>query len=121
MAKYYGFSSVNKRSGSTVLVDSELAKRDLLNHFYTRKGERVMNPAFGSIIWDLLFDPVDDYIRSLAKDDVERIIGLDPRWSINEVFIISEREHSIEVRANIVYVSSGSVEQLYLNFESETI
>lgn len=119
MAKFYGYSSVGKRSGSTSLFDKELARRDLLNHFYTKRGERVMLPEFGSIIWELLFEPLDDYTKTLAREDVERIINNDPRWSIQNIFLLTDNEHSIEVRANIIYNLDQTPEELYLTFERE--
>ena len=32
------------------ITDIELIKQDLFNHFYTRQGERLMNPTYGTII-----------------------------------------------------------------------
>jgi len=50
---FKGFSTVNKVKAPYTLTDMALVKQDLLNEFNTRKGERVMRPNFGSIIWDL--------------------------------------------------------------------
>jgi len=50
---YKGFSSVNASNFGNKLFDFDLIKQDILNHFNTKKGERLMNPNFGSIIWDL--------------------------------------------------------------------
>jgi len=119
MAVYYGYSSIGKRSGSTILTDKDLARRDLLNHFYTRRGERVMQPEFGCIIWDLLFEPLDDYTKTLANEEVERIINSDPRWEIDNIFLLTDDQHSIEVRANIIYTPTNTAEELFLTFESE--
>ncbi len=55
MATFIGYSSVDRKFGNFTLKDVELAKRDLLNHFYTRKGERLGEPEFGSIIQDMVF------------------------------------------------------------------
>ena len=59
MAKIKGLSTVDKVRAPYTLVDSALVKRDLLNTFYTKKGERLMRPNYGSIIWDLLMNPED--------------------------------------------------------------
>jgi len=50
---FRGFSSVEKITPTTEITDIDLVKRDLLNHFFTMKGERVMRPEFGSSIWEL--------------------------------------------------------------------
>ena len=47
---FKGFSTVDKIRAPYSLFDQELIKRDLLNEFHTRKGERLMKPNFGSII-----------------------------------------------------------------------
>ena len=61
MAKtlFKGFSTVQGPK-TRKLHDIELAKQDLKNHFYTKRGERVMSPSFGSMIWQLMFEPWND-------------------------------------------------------------
>ena len=76
---YKGFSSVNETTAETQLYDFDLIKQDIINHFKTKKGERLMNPAFGSIIWDLLMEPLTDSVRTALKDDVNTICTFDPR------------------------------------------
>jgi phage baseplate assembly protein W len=76
---YKGFSSVNETTANTQLYDFDLIKQDIINHFKTKKGERLMNPAFGSIIWDLLMEPLTDSVRTALKDDVNTVCTFDPR------------------------------------------
>jgi phage baseplate assembly protein W len=82
MAKFIGFSSIGRRTGTQVLEDKELAKVDLLNNFYTRRGERLGEPEFGSILPLLVFEPFDQRVIDLADEDVRRIVNLDPRWKL---------------------------------------
>ena len=44
MAIYKGYTSVNRKFTGTEATDSELVRADLLNHFNTRVGERLMQP-----------------------------------------------------------------------------
>ncbi len=74
---YKGYSSLS--DNNTKLFDFDLIKQDIINHFNTKKGERVMNPEFGCVIWDLLMDPITDRTRELLKQDIERICTSDPR------------------------------------------
>ena len=64
---YKGFSTVDETSTSVKLFDHEIIKQDLLNQFNTRKGERVMNPMFGSIIWDLIYEPLTPDVKQLIS------------------------------------------------------
>jgi len=55
MATFVGFSTIGRKTGTNVLEDKELAIRDLLNNFYTRRGERLGEPEFGNILPELIF------------------------------------------------------------------
>ncbi len=66
MALYNGFSTLNG-SKKFKLTDFELVKQDLQNHFGIRKGEKLMNPEFGTIIWDLLFEPLNELKSSYCE------------------------------------------------------
>jgi len=52
---YRGFSTVNQNTEGFALYDFELIKQDIINHFHIRQGEKLSDPTFGTIIWDLLF------------------------------------------------------------------
>ena len=53
---FKGFSSrADKRNFK--LYDFEVAKQDMINRLSVRKGERVENPEFGTIIYDAIFEP----------------------------------------------------------------
>ena len=64
---FRGFSSTG--NNKSVLTDIEITKQDLINHFQTRKTERVMFPNFGSIIWDRIFDQFNEFLRDEIVED----------------------------------------------------
>jgi phage baseplate assembly protein W len=119
MAIFKGYSTVDVRFGNVVLEDIALAKRDLLNHFYTRKGERLGQPEFGSILPDLVFEPLDDLVIDLVEDDVRDIIDNDPRWILNNLDV-QVGTHSITCVVNLTYRDTATVDELYLEFTAET-
>mgnify|MGYP000080987542 FL=1 len=119
MAIFKGYSTVDVRFGNVVLEDIALAKRDLLNHFYTRKGERLGQPEFGSILPDLVFEPLDDLVIDLVEDDVRDIIDNDPRWILNNLDV-RVGTHSITCVVNLTYRDTATVDELYLEFTAET-
>jgi len=80
LSQYYkGFSTANPTNRGSKLYDFDLVKQDILNQFNTRKGQRVMNPTFGSIIWEILMEPLTPQIETLLKNDVTKICNSDPR------------------------------------------
>ena len=113
---FRGFSSVNKITPDTELVDINLVKQDLLNHFHTALGERVMRPAFGSIIWDLLFDPFDVDTRETIIADVQNIISQEPRVELQDIQIV-ELEHGLRINAAVLYVPFNVVETFEIDFD----
>lgn len=118
MRKFKGFSTVDKTWGNFTIYDVELAKRDLLNEFYTRKGERVMSPNFGSIVWDLLFDPLTEETVQLIRDDCLRIVTKDPRLELRE-FDVTEEEHTIRVAILLNYVPTATLTELVAVFNRD--
>ena len=119
MAIFKGYSTVDVRFGNVVLEDIALAKRDLLNHFYTRKGERLGQPEFGSILPDLVFEPLDDLVIDLVEDDVRDIIDNDPRWILNNLDV-QVGTHTLTCVVNLTYKDTATVDELYLKFTAET-
>lgn len=111
---YRGFSTlVNKKKYS--LTDYALAKQDLINYFYIRKGEKLMQPNFGTIIWNQLFEPLNDTTRSIITDDIKRIAGYDPRLQMNNV-TVTEELHGIQIQLSLTYIPGNQVDTINLNF-----
>lgn len=86
---YRGFSSNNPNARNGVLYDVELIKQDIYNHFMTAKGERVMMPEFGSIIWDYLYEPLDETNKQIIEADAKEIIEQDPRVTLDKIALRS--------------------------------
>ena len=113
--RYKGFSS-NETKNNFKLYDIELVKRDLMNHFYIRKGEKLENPNFGTIIWDMLFENFTSEVRRLITEDVEQIINYDPRVKVNALTIDST-DQGIRIQADIVYLPFNVNERMTFDFD----
>jgi phage baseplate assembly protein W len=113
--RYKGFSS-NETKNNFKLYDIDLVKRDLMNHFYIRKGEKLENPNFGTIIWDMLFENFTAEVRRLITEDVEQIINYDPRVKVNTLTIDST-DQGIRIQADIVYLPFNVNERMTFDFD----
>ena len=113
--RYKGFSS-NETKNNFKLYDIELVKRDLMNHFYIRKGEKLENPNFGTIIWDMLFENFTSEVRRLITEDVEQIINYDPRVKVNALTIDST-DQGIRIQADVVYLPFNINERMTFDFD----
>ena len=112
---YKGFSS-KETAKNYKLYDIDLVKQDLLNHFYIRKGEKLENPAFGTVIWDMLFEQFTEDVKNIIAKDVEDIINFAPRIAVNEVQIDST-DQGIRIQADIVYIPFNVNERMTFNFD----
>jgi phage baseplate assembly protein W len=115
MFTYKGFSSKETAKNYKV-YDIDLVKQDLLNHFYIRKGEKLENPEFGTVIWDMLFEQFTEDVKNIIAKDVEDIINYDPRIAVNEVQIDST-DQGIRIQADIVYIPFNVNERMTFNFD----
>jgi phage baseplate assembly protein W len=115
---YKGFSTVSLDANSYALYDIALIKQDILNHFYTRQGERLENPEFGTIIWDVIFEPLTDDLKNLIRQNVETIVNYDPRVQVDEV-IVTSYESGIQIECVLVYLPYNISEVLQLRFDQE--
>ena len=117
-ASFIGFSTAGRIKPPYTLIDFDLVKVDLLNHFNTRKGERVMLPEFGTIIYDLLMDPLDDMTKDLLREDVIRIIKSDPRVEMVDL-IMTELDRVILLEVELLYLPNGVTETIAIQFNIE--
>jgi phage baseplate assembly protein W len=115
---YRGFSTVG-RNKKFRLTDFELVKQDLVNHFNIRKGEKLMNPDFGTIIWNVLYEPLTSDLKSVIISDINSIARFDPRLSIDNV-IVTEYERGIQIELELRYLQSNQSGLLNLQFDNQS-
>lgn len=101
----------------TKLYDINLIKQDLLNHFSIRKGEKLENPNFGTIIPWLLFEPFTAEIETAIEDDVEQIFSYDPRIKLEVVEVLKDEDaHSITVNCQVYFIPFNSNDTISWEF-----
>ena len=120
MAKFIGMSTINKIRAPYSVTDDELVKRDLLNEFYTKRGERVMRPSFGSIIWEILMDPDTVELENAVNEDIKKIVSRDPRVKLLRVNTVVA-EHALRSEVQISYILSGDSDILYLSYSRNAV
>ena len=113
---YKGFSTQDSTNIGSKLYDFDLIKQDIINHFRTRKGERLMNPEFGSIIWDLLMEPLTDSVTELLKQDVTRICNYDPRVTPTQIDL-TEYDDGYILELTLLLVGTDQSTNLKLSFD----
>lgn len=113
---YKGTSTVSDDSKSFSLYDINLIKQDLLNHFNIRKGEKIYNPNFGSIIWDLIHEPLTEETTELLQNDVKEVLRSDPRVLVENISIF-EQQTGIQIVIEINFKDYNQLEQMVYTFD----
>jgi phage baseplate assembly protein W len=113
---YRGISTVNPSNTSYSLYDIALIKQDLINHFHIRKGEKLENPMFGTIIWDSIFEPLTPQLKDAIAKDVTEIINYDPRIRVESISV-EAYESGIQISCDLTYIPYNISESMMMKFD----
>lgn len=116
---YKGISTANYIKNNVLsLTDIELVKQNIINHIYTRKGERVYMPEWGTIIPDLLFEPLDNTMLGLIESELMDVINADPRVELIDFKITPMYNNNmIAVSLDLYYVELDSTDRLSVSLK----
>lgn len=89
--------------------DAEAIKNSITNIFLTSPGDKLLNPTFGIDLKRFLFEPVDDFISEIIRDDIETKLPLmEPRVVVDEVMVDpdeDENQYNISLRIDVPTLS----------------
>lgn len=114
---YRGISTVNPDEKTFKLYDLALIKQDIVNHFHIRLGEKLENPGFGTIIWDVLYEPLTDNLKEVIVQNVTDIITTHERRVRVENVIVSSYESGIQIECDLTYLEYSISEKLRFSFD----
>jgi phage baseplate assembly protein W len=112
---FIGFNTQQQYKKFT-LTDFALIKRDLLNAFNIRQGQLPGRPAYGTVLWDLLFENQVEELQNAIVKEVQRVAGGDPRVYISDVQCFPQ-ENGILIQLEIAVVASTNAERLSVFFD----
>ena len=118
MPLFTGFSTKNKNAINHVLSGKDLVIEDIMNHIMTRKGERVMLPNYGSIIHDMLFEPLTDETTELIEEDLTNIINDDPRCNFVSIDV-TDSDHTISAKLRLDILPENETVELSIDLDRE--
>lgn len=120
-AVYRGFSSLDWGKRRTFTLNNiDLVKRDILNHIFTVKGERVMMPNFGTRIPVLAFEPNDEVTRGIVETDLREVFNYDPRVKLLglEILVMPDN-NALVALADLLYVEFNVRDTLRIEVPSQ--
>jgi phage baseplate assembly protein W len=108
----------NSGNNTFILTDIQLVERNIQNHIFTKIGSRVMMPKFGSIIPDLLFEPMDEDTIFRCKTELEKVVNYDPRVKLNGIVVTPLYDSNIlNATISLYYIELNVTKNMNLNLE----
>ena len=78
-----------------------------------------MNPEFGTIIWDMLFEPLNEDTKNAIIQDIKKIVANDPRIAVQNV-IVTQFDRGLQIELEIIYISTNQVDKLAIQFDQQS-
>jgi hypothetical protein len=75
-----------------------------------------MNPTFGCIVWDMLFENFTDEVRKLVVENIGAIVDAEPRLNLNSI-TADEYDQGLQVNLELQYVNSPLATSLSVFFD----
>jgi len=122
MATYKGYSTVNRDFGPFAITDNDLIIQDLLNYLNIRRGEKLNNPNFGTIIWNRLFEPLTESLKAEIKADIDRIIKYDPRFNVVSQTLVQESSdgNGLIISFSLSFATDNKIADLSVLFDKSS-
>jgi phage baseplate assembly protein W len=114
---FIGFNTQGQYKKFT-LTDFELIKRDLLNAFNIRQGQLPGRPAYGTSLWDFLFENQLEDLQTNIVTEIQRVAGGDPRIYISDTQVYPQ-ENGILLEIELAVVPSTEAQRLSIFFNLE--
>ena len=94
-------------------------KANLINYFLTNKGERYLNPNFGSDVRRLLFDNIDQQKLEEVREIIIRDVDLYfPKVIPSKIEVVADPDHNTVTFYMRYSIDSTNIQdELLINFE----
>jgi phage baseplate assembly protein W len=90
------------------LYDIEAVKNSIMTALTTSPGDKILTPKYGIDLRRYLFEPIDDFILDIIKDDIEiKLPVMEPRVQVVNVDVQGSEDTNeiyITMQINVIYM-----------------
>ena len=115
MTTFIGFNTINQNKYFT-LTDFELIKRDLLNAFNIRQGELVGRCAYGTTLFDMLFENQTQDTLTQIYAEIQRVAAGAPRIYISALEVFPQ-QNGLLLQLELTVVQTTDAQRLSVFFD----
>lgn len=116
---FIGFNTVDNHLPPYTLTNVDIIKRDLLNHFSTPIGSRVMLPTYGTNIYDYLFNPFDEYTKSAIIEEAMRVVEYETRVELVSVDAFQENQ-TLTVIIDLLFKPDSVTDSMVVSYNLQS-
>lgn len=85
---------VNTESKLELVYNEDAISKSIVTILGTRKGTRVFRRSFGSYVYDILFDPMDDIsVNRLRREIIDAIEEWEPRIKLSNTEVLPDYDN----------------------------
>jgi len=117
MATYIGFNTIGRKRKFT-LTDTDLVIRDVLNSLLIRRGEKLGRPGYGTDLWALVFEPLNDQMVKDLQEELRNTIEQDPRVRFEDAQAYTQ-PNGLLVELFITVLPTSEQQRLSLFFDQD--
>lgn len=110
------YSDVDVRSEniSNTLYDRNAIRNAISNILKWKPMERILNPGFGNLLWENIFEMIGSSTKKDIVNAVKRMLSAEPRISVNQVdVVVSADNNKIEVSFTYTIPTLDDVAERY--------
>ena len=100
------------------IVDQDCVIQDFINALNITQGEVPGRPDVGTSMWNLLFEPQTEQTAALVLQEMQRIVGQDPRIYLSDANVYPQ-VNGILVELEIQSVQGQNAERLSVFFDQQ--
>ena len=109
----------NKAVFTSTYTTKDQIKSNLINYFLTNKGERIMQPNFGSNLRSFVFEQLDNLVVDSVKQKIQdELSAFFPNVNVRKLDILSSpASNGLQVNLTYNVVNFGIEDEINLIFE----
>ena len=88
----------------------------MLNAFNIRQGQLPGRPAYGTVLWDFLFENQLEELQTGIVNEIQRVAGGDPRIYISDTQVYPQ-ENGMLIEIQLQVIPSSDAQRLSIFFD----
>lgn len=92
-------------------INANAIKGCIRNIFNWRRGQRILNPNFGNILYEYVYEPINEITMKNLRQDLIAMLGYEPRITVLSLDVIPEYDqNTITIKVKYLIPNLNTIE-----------